>query len=377
MVEFSLHVSLSPSEIALVQPLVDIADRILVKTNDYFSWEVERLTKNPDQLFNVIVCLITEYGMTEEQAKEKLKASILEDENTYFAMLQAFYQQHSDLPAHVRRYVAAGPLLVGGNHHWSAVCPRYSPAIASIERSLAIQEKPPHVLNIPSPLEEAVDACPSIIEEPSQSLDNEFQLNNSALMGPVHYIQSLPSKNVRAKLIDAFNIWLQIPDKHLNVIKGTVSDLYNASLILDHIQDESGLRRGKAATHRIFGEAQSINSAIYVILHAALRLYDEDLSTNRPLFRTFLNGLVNLTQLHGHGRRQSWRHVRHARGHDACADDTAMGALYFHPTHAAPRSMVSNPGRLSKPAGSTLRGAKGVRRGFGRRQAFIPCDCLL
>jgi geranylgeranyl pyrophosphate synthase len=162
------------------------------------------------------------------------------------------------------------------------------------------QEKPAHVTNIPAPIEEAVEGPHPSVEDASQSPNNEVHLNDSALMGPVHYIQSLPSKNVRSKLIDAFNIWLQIPDSQLDVIKDAVSDLHNASLILDDIQDESGLRRGSAATHRIFGEAQSINSATYMILHAALRLYNEDVKTDRPLFRTFLTGLVHLTQ------GQSW-----------------------------------------------------------------------
>ncbi|OHW95853.1 geranylgeranyl pyrophosphate synthase [Colletotrichum incanum] len=42
--------------------------------------------------------------------------------------------------------------------------------------------------------------------------------------------------------------------------------LHNASLILDDFQDDSPLRRGKAATHTIFGPAQAINTSSYTIV---------------------------------------------------------------------------------------------------------------
>lgn len=44
--------------------------------------------------------------------------------------------------------------------------------------------------------------------------------------------------------------------------------LHNASLMLDDIEDGSQLRRGKPATHTIFGIAHTINSAGYLVLDA-------------------------------------------------------------------------------------------------------------
>lgn len=40
-----------------------------------------------------------------------------------------------------------------------------------------------------------------------QALDETIVLDNSALLAPVHYIQSLLSKNYRSKIINIFNIW--------------------------------------------------------------------------------------------------------------------------------------------------------------------------
>ncbi|KIM99777.1 hypothetical protein OIDMADRAFT_42767 [Oidiodendron maius Zn] len=258
-VEFSLGILLSKEEAELVQPLVDISNRILAKTNDYFSWEVERVYKK-DRIFNAVQFLITLYHLSEEQAKERLKISILQDELTYEAMLDEFYKKNPNLPIHLRRYVAAGPLMVGGNHHWSAVCPR-TPKLPA--------------------------------------LDETVVLDNSALLAPVHYIQSLPSKNYRSRMIDAFNIWFRLSDDQLNTIKGVINDLHNASLILDDIQDESILRRGSSTAHCIFGAAKCINSATYMVVQAASRIY-RHCPENPQLLGAFLDGLTNLS------RGQSW-----------------------------------------------------------------------
>jgi geranylgeranyl pyrophosphate synthase len=82
----------------------------------------------------------------------------------------------------------------------------------------------------------------------------------------------LPSKNVRKKLIDTFNVWFQLPDDVTTGIENMINDLHNSSLILDDMQDNSLLRRGSPATHCIFGNAQSINSATYMVVNICLVL---------------------------------------------------------------------------------------------------------
>lgn len=62
------------------------------------------------------------------------------------------------------------------------------------------------------------------------------------------------------------------------MIKKIITLLHEASLLLDDIQDGSMLRRGMPATHTIYGEAQTINSAGYTITKAieeALKLGQE------------------------------------------------------------------------------------------------------
>jgi geranylgeranyl diphosphate synthase type 3 len=52
-----------------------------------------------------------------------------------------------------------------------------------------------------------------------------------ALLEPFKYITSNPGKEIRGKLIEAFNIWLNVPPKRLQVIAKIVNMLHAASLM--------------------------------------------------------------------------------------------------------------------------------------------------
>lgn len=51
------------------------------------------------------------------------------------------------------------------------------------------------------------------------------------IRAPLDYLLDLPGKDVRSKLMSAFNVWLQIPQEKLEVIKKIVMLLHNASLL--------------------------------------------------------------------------------------------------------------------------------------------------
>lgn len=51
------------------------------------------------------------------------------------------------------------------------------------------------------------------------------------ISAPVHYVTTLPGKDIRGKLISAFNEWFQIPDEQLEIIKRVVGLLHVASLL--------------------------------------------------------------------------------------------------------------------------------------------------
>ncbi|EGD80625.1 quemao protein [Salpingoeca rosetta] len=88
------------------------------------------------------------------------------------------------------------------------------------------------------------------------------------LQEPYNYITQIPGKDIRSQLIQAFNLWLKVPDDKLSKIKSVTKILHNASLLIDDIEDNSKLRRGIPVAHSVYGVAQTINCANYMYFKA-------------------------------------------------------------------------------------------------------------
>ncbi|KAL9939526.1 hypothetical protein V8E36_001343 [Tilletia maclaganii] len=103
------------------------------------------------------------------------------------------------------------------------------------------------------------DALELLAEQPAWPADKE-----RAIMEPYDYLSAHPGKEVRTRLIEAFNVWLQVPAHKLEAISKVVSMLHTASLLMDDVEDNSDLRRGIPVAHKIYGIPQTINTANYV-----------------------------------------------------------------------------------------------------------------
>lgn len=90
---------------------------------------------------------------------------------------------------------------------------------------------------------------------------------------PCTYIATLPTKGFRATFIEALNQWFMISDESVGVITGIIKMLHDVSLIIDDIQDESPLRRGRPATHAVYGLAQSLNSSTYLFVQSLAKVH--------------------------------------------------------------------------------------------------------
>lgn len=55
--------------------------------------------------------------------------------------------------------------------------------------------------------------------------------SHQIIWAPLDYLCSFPGKDIRGKLISAFNQWLQIPEDKLDVIKRVVGLLHSTSLL--------------------------------------------------------------------------------------------------------------------------------------------------
>ena len=111
-----------------------------------------------------------------------------------------------------------------------------------------------------------------------------------------------PGKDVRGALIDAFNVWLKIPQQKIEAIKSIISRLHNASLLVDDLEDGSQLRRGKPVAHAIFGVPYTLNAANYayfVALEECHRLGSPE------ALSVFVEELLNLHR--GQGQDIVWR----------------------------------------------------------------------
>jgi len=86
----------------------------------------------------------------------------------------------------------------------------------------------------------------------------------SILTEPYDYITQVPGKDIRGKLIVAFNHWLKVPDDHIEAVRHVTKLLHNASLLIDDIEDNSKLRRGIPVAHSVYGVPSVINCANYV-----------------------------------------------------------------------------------------------------------------
>lgn len=131
---------------------------------------------------------------------------------------------------------------------------------------------------------------------------NWSEEKENIVKGPYDYLEAHPGKDVRSQLINAFNLWLQVPEPSLAIINKVIGMLHTASLLIDDVEDNSNLRRGVPVAHSIFGTAQTINSANYVYFCALQELTKLN---NPEAIRIFTDELLNLHR--GQGMDLFWR----------------------------------------------------------------------
>jgi geranylgeranyl diphosphate synthase, type III len=52
-----------------------------------------------------------------------------------------------------------------------------------------------------------------------------------ALLEPFTHISSVPGKDIRGQMLEAFNDWLNVPSDKLQIISKVINMLHNASLL--------------------------------------------------------------------------------------------------------------------------------------------------
>ncbi|CAF4202334.1 unnamed protein product [Adineta steineri] len=164
----------------------------------------------------------------------------------------------ADIDAQIEKFVDGMGKLLRGNLRWSFETPRYfGSEREEVKRTKCIKLLPPKTTVQENIIHLEKDA--KISSSSHKDKHDVYQLNGSQnkmhykmdnnsygnlddISEPFKYLNSLPGKNVRSKLIDAFNYWFQVTEEKFEVIDEIIGMLHNASLLMDDIEDGSELR---------------------------------------------------------------------------------------------------------------------------------------
>ena len=122
------------------------------------------------------------------------------------------------------------------------------------------------------------------------------------ILQPFTYLNNNSGKNIRTKMINAFDIWLNIPVDKKKIINIIINDLHTSSLLIDDIEDNSIMRRGKTCSHLVYGIPLTINAANYVWFLALKKC--KQLNNNK-VFNICIEEIINLHN--GQGKDILWR----------------------------------------------------------------------
>ncbi|KAJ4253874.1 geranylgeranyl pyrophosphate synthetase [Fusarium torreyae] len=311
---FSMNFKLTVDEEQKTANITSAAYDSWVLVNDYFSWEKEWKNHQANGatgvIANSIFLFMGWYSIDKEEGKKMLRKEIMSREAKYCRLKEEFIAK-GIATEKTRQWLELLDLVTAGNFAWSMTTARYRagaedvyPALwlkcadmsdsddnESLGRPISVnaaemadkidvvlhdrkyldlsnQERSPERLNGTTD-----DHRPHFSETPdvqNSQLGQTWSISQyeDMILQPQKYLEMMPSKGFRNAVIDGLEVWYQVPEKSLTVIREIINLLHSSSLMFDDIEDNSPLRRGYPATHVIFGVNQTINSASLLILKA-------------------------------------------------------------------------------------------------------------
>ncbi|CAK38176.1 uncharacterized protein An03g02060 [Aspergillus niger] len=227
--------------------------------------------------------LMANYDYTEEEANSILRREILSLERQFLTNYDDWKASPAFKSADLRAYMALWVTSVGGTCYAQAMSPRYHglklKTTAEDRAQLVCRNKRNYRLHGYPP--------PASFKQSSETLRKDGT-NSSAggqgdilapfkkasaeqqklCMAPYEYTRSTPGKQTISKFIECLRSWLHLPDDSASVIEHITNMIFHSTLMIDDIEDDSMLRRGKPAAHVVFGKAQTVNSATYLYAKA-------------------------------------------------------------------------------------------------------------
>ncbi|GLB11827.1 hypothetical protein AtubIFM57258_008699 [Aspergillus tubingensis] len=279
-----LHIS--EDEQASVASLIKLGSLITGLASDYESFHVDfdkhATSDSLEFISNAMAVLMANYGYTEEEASDILKSVILFLERQFLIDYDDWKASPGSKSTDLRAYMALWVTSVGGACYAQAISPRYHelelkttaedraqltgrnkisynlhgyPPPASTRKTSSTPRKDVTILSAG----DKRDILAPFQKAPAEQL----------CMAPYEYTRLTAGKKMMSRFIECLRTWLDLPDTSATVIEHVTDMIFQSTLMIDDIEDDSMLRRGKPAAHLVFGKSQTINSATYLFAKAS------------------------------------------------------------------------------------------------------------
>ncbi|KAI9727247.1 MAG: hypothetical protein M1828_006866 [Chrysothrix sp. TS-e1954] len=276
---FSMDFALTKEEVSMTSTITNAAYNAWVLVNDYFSWEKElqnfKANGSKGEIVSAIFLFMKWYSVDAKEGKRLLRAEIQAREQQYCWAKEDFLAR-GNLTENTRYWLDLLDYVTAGNFAWSMTTARYLkgedsyPGLRARHRNKADAVNGDS-LNEPISRNFTDDAKPQIngtngyhngeesnsngqattwsngaskSQSPCSSHESKrnagtcldassllLSAHEDTVMEPCKYIESLPSKGVRNSVIDALEVWYQVPDKSLATIRRIVTSLHDCSLM--------------------------------------------------------------------------------------------------------------------------------------------------
>jgi hypothetical protein len=125
---YGMNIKLTEEEKHLASAIVRPALVSGILTNDYYSWEKEFQAYQDGKLtrpMNAVFILMGQYGVSADQAKELLKAKIIDFEREYSRSRNKLEIEGLQISQNLLKYIMAAGLFASGHSLWCTSAPRY------------------------------------------------------------------------------------------------------------------------------------------------------------------------------------------------------------------------------------------------------------
>ncbi|KAG5779560.1 hypothetical protein H9Q73_006783 [Fusarium xylarioides] len=333
---FSMDFKLTPEEEKKTADITSAAYDSWVLVNDYFSWEKEWSNYQSNGatgvIANSIFLFMKWHSIDKEEGKKMLRKEIISREDKYCSLKGEFLAK-GGATEKTRQWLELLDLVTAGNFAWSMTTARYRAGAPDVYPALwkhcADKESDTESLGRPISVnaKNMADNIDVVLHDrkyldlstqevtlesrewktsddrprvPNSNEHQKSQLGHTwsirqyedMVLQPQKYLEMMPSKGFRNAVIDGLEVWYQVPEKSLTIIRDIVNHSHSASLMFDDIEDNSPLRRGYPATHVVFGVNQTINSASLLMLKALKAAESLSSPASRMLLDLLIEGHI-------------------------------------------------------------------------------------